>query len=1668
MMIKTFVITLAVALWSAAVVAAEPAPNYSGCWSEQWFWNGKPLTTKYFSNNSLRQDGNKVSYGDFTGSVSGKSLAMTYRPTVASLLGSSNWTNPDRDEATSGPDGSKIRAGVQKFGGQYPVQIFSVKETAPGRLEGTRQALNFKGDEVNLITVGIVMKRRDVKIRSIQFTDEQGKQVSSMMAGDDMRLNAALSGDKCPGVPDQVAAQIYPDEQKDRAIDVTLIETGNDTGVLTLRDFPDGMGILPEWMEAQKISVFVPNSLRGAFVTLENQCNPEVERLKVVKLQTRLLSLVLLRRALRNFADEADQNLRLWTPLSVGDPIDTAALAKWKADTETLWRRARAAAKGKNNYDVTQDSLASAWQLVMNAQSGFAAGRVGDWLAKANPASNGLTSAQQVVKDNLKGLKLLQTLPPLSTASDKDISSLTADIRVDISKLVTVFKPEEMMANLPTPLLPGAPSNAVNYGYISSDDPVFRRMAKNFAEYSASLHPSGGSVLQLNPLRFSSGLSASERSYFMQRRKSSSFSFNKSARNKKLVLSAAAFLALEQEAARFAKLDALAATTAKQRHKVIIDTAKIIVKTYFGAGNRYRGSVAGVETEIKRTRDTLNAADKFYVDCLAADVESELLTEMTRRQTQFTDSEQRLRADIAASGVKLDKWWMTRAQGLKEISDTSTSVALNILEASQEGPVLLEALIRASDTADELVALYNLGKLVKGRFKAKGKIADAENLEKGIASAADDALKNAAEGSKIAKTLENSLPKSVSKLVDDAVSDMKGAGALWGDEAQTAEKLRKYVKGLMGQNLTKDQIKKVLKAATDPAERDKVLGFIRDAMRNTAKDVGDFDFKSVGSGADIDRFLAKNGELPKDWSFIKNDYDVSIYVPPKTVEKTISDMSQKEVAGYLERLGHPPGTSLKDLSNPEAARTWIAEQKILDGIDANFTKLSGGVPAIAYDNMYFRGSPSVSTREDLMAGFGKTLSGFSDADKAVMKAKFGLKPELRINNMLRRGVSAQDIIKELPSSARANPAITRQISAAAGAPAMRDVLEGKLPVWRITDVFENDGFISVGGKKLVDLMQNGTGNPAFRVAEGGLEASKAGYLNKAFTLSAADGQDIVTEMATFFHYHGENTVDKLAKYFARGAFGRAIMEPKAAALAQQSYLSPVLSKYAPEVRMVMIAEEFGKSALKPTELLAAKKAVMLKYPKLAGSAAQDPVLAKFLKGVKLPAASNSSARNALRSQMENIMSNWVKNADQASNATGTGRSLAESSARNLGRQFTKSRLSPEVLKQYFGASPEQIKALQQLQNSEALKPLATTPTRSISRARRAFAGSAPAKSALRAASNATAPGGSALKTAGYGVGLIAPNLVENAKLLFGPNADPWKVANTPSGRQALIALRRAAPDAPESGSLESALSYLSYGDKGLDAWMAEHGGTSVANRLLLASTQLVLNPAGTVSRLASNLWTRARLAFTDDEKRHTALFRRLSISFYRLRDRLDKERPGNAFGSSIYPGLKDIEGDIAFNDYMLGLIGRPLEDYQRSLETITNNPAVDAATRAHVQAAKAVLVKNATNINEATKIRGEISTSNSLMKGRLSSAKKSAKRHLALPLGTLEKGVAKLQLDIEKKMEFYDYYGLEKSYVKTIRSLATLGAWASAELVALADESNVKNLKARYLPKAAR
>jgi len=838
------------------------------------------------------------------------------------------------------------------------------------------------------------------------------------------------------------------------------------------------------------------------------------------------------------------------------------------------------------------------------------------------------------------------------------------------------------------------------------------------------------------------------------------------------------------------------------------------------------------------------------------------------------------------------------------------------------------------------------------------------------------------------------------------------------------------------------------------------LGFIRDAMRKTAKDVGDFDFKSVGTGADIDRFLAGKGELPKDWSFIKNDYDVSIYVPPATVEKTISGMSQKEVAGYLECLGHPPGTRLQDLSNPDAARTWIAEQKILDGIDANFSKLSGGVPAIAYDNMYFRGSPSVSTREDLMAGFGKTLSGLSSADKAAMTANFGLRPELRINNMLRRGVPVEDIIKKLPGSTRTNPAITRQISAAAEAPAMRDVLEGKLPVWRITNVFENDGFISVGGKKLVDLMQNGTGNPAFRVAEDGLAASKAGYLNKSFTLSAADGQDIVTEMATFFHYHGGNTVDKLAKYYARGAFGRAIMDPKVAARAQASYLSPVLSKYAPEVRMVMIAEEFGTSALKSSELLAAKKAVMLKYPKLAGLAGQDPVLAKFLKGVEVPPASNSQARQALRNQMENIMSGWVRDADKASNAAGTGRSLAESSVRNMGRQFTKSRLSPDVLKQYFGASPEQIDALRRLQGSPALKPLRNAPNPAVTRARRAYSDSVPLTSAKKSL------GRLGFNSANTAINMVAPNLVQNAKLYFGPYADPWKTDDRPSSRQALVALRRAAPDAPESGSLESALSYLNYGDKGLDAWMAEKGGTSVANRFLLATTQLALNPAGTVSRLASNLWTRARLAFTDDEARHTAMFRRLSLSFYRLRDRLDKTRPRNVFGNALYPGLEDIAGDISFNDYMLNLIGSPLTDFQKTLQSIADNPSTEATTRARAQASRAVLAKHTTFIGEAATTRNKIRTSNSLLKGRLASARISAKRQDALPLGVLEQAVAKLQVDIEKKMKFYDYYGLEKSYVKTIRSLATLGAWASAELVVLANESNVEDLKKRYLPTA--
>ncbi|NOX40878.1 MAG: hypothetical protein GXP05_10280 [Alphaproteobacteria bacterium] len=57
---------------------------------------------------------------------------------------------------------------------------------------------------------------------------------------------------------------------------------------------------------------------------------------------------------------------------------------------------------------------------------------------------------------------------------------------------------------------------------------------------------------------------------------------------------------------------------------------------------------------------------------------------MTRRQADYAASEKKLWTEVDTTGAKLDKWWMIRAQGLREVSDTSTSVALNILEASQE------------------------------------------------------------------------------------------------------------------------------------------------------------------------------------------------------------------------------------------------------------------------------------------------------------------------------------------------------------------------------------------------------------------------------------------------------------------------------------------------------------------------------------------------------------------------------------------------------------------------------------------------------------------------------------------------------------------------------------------------------------------------------------------------------------------------------------------------------------------------------------------------------------------------------------------------------------------------------------------------------------------------
>lgn len=573
----------------------------------------------------------------------------------------------------------------------------------------------------------------------------------------------------------------------------------------------------------------------------------------------------------------------------------------------------------------------------------------------------------------------------------------------------------------------------------------------------------------------------------------------------------------------------------------------------------------------------------------------------------------------------LEAWWASFDAELAAASEACVELAKDLLHvedmADRMSTPMIDSMIEAADKVSLALAVYQIARLLKG-----GAVLGAKALRKlwDLGKAGVGLLK---DGVRLAR-LRAARPEL-----------LKSAGEIFGKGPEAAAKSRKLIDHLAGAGLTADQVRTALAQAKDPAKTLEVLKNLGGTLHDLQAKYGDFLMKSVGTGSHVDEILrlGKNA-TPEDvkrisdkWKLLKNDYDVSVYLPKTTVDRIVDGLHQEGKLGeYLGRLGFRPDADLKSFVNPDRVREMLAESKLVDDLKAGFKRKNGGLGVEAYDNMWFSGFPTKTSREEFVAGLFQKLPPRPPAPGVGGKTVSF--PD-EIDGLLRQGnmdEARRRMKAAYPDQAKAVDDVLAQ---AAGAPSIQQVMAGKASAWKLVDLTGDGPFVTNGGKTLVEMMQDLSGQPFTFVGKTGLgkvdDAAAAGhaYAASAYKFDVAKGADILTEMSAFFHQNAAagKTADKVAKYFVRSALGRMATDPK---LAEQ--IPGLLKglKGDPETRIVELARQLRagdnpawKNLFRDQEFALLEDALKMKSGKLKPEAAESATF---------------------RNRMSDMMSDWYR------------------------------------------------------------------------------------------------------------------------------------------------------------------------------------------------------------------------------------------------------------------------------------------------------------------------------------------------------------------------------------------------------------------------------------------
>jgi hypothetical protein len=246
--------------------ANETKANLSGCWDD-YTQHGSTETHEVVT---VKQRGSSIQIDSkYQGRLDGASLHAEYQARNIEDMGQ-DWVDDNGKHKSASRE---LLSQAVKMLGHMPVYAYDLTVEDRNHMRGTYSDIHFhwvwegekkkkKVTSARYIHFLERMVRKTGKIQSLRITEPNGKAISSVAPGEQIRIEAKIDSVCKVGLQSSMV-HVYPGHEKDIGMDVTLIETAPGSGVL--RSMP--LTIHPEW-SGDAIRAVGPGGLRGAKVDL--------------------------------------------------------------------------------------------------------------------------------------------------------------------------------------------------------------------------------------------------------------------------------------------------------------------------------------------------------------------------------------------------------------------------------------------------------------------------------------------------------------------------------------------------------------------------------------------------------------------------------------------------------------------------------------------------------------------------------------------------------------------------------------------------------------------------------------------------------------------------------------------------------------------------------------------------------------------------------------------------------------------------------------------------------------------------------------------------------------------------------------------------------------------------------------------------------------------------------------------------------------------------------------------------------------------------------------------------------------------------------------------------------------------------------------------------------